>query len=50
MFAACRSRPLKSSQHHPALPWQRQDVFVVEPVMLRLYPAIALLSAIVIIE
>jgi hypothetical protein len=49
-FTACRSRPVKSGQHHPAPPWQRQDVSVVGPGMLRLYAAIALFSAIVIIE
>jgi hypothetical protein len=43
-------KPCKVGQHHPAPAWQRQDVSVVGPGMLRLYAAIALFSAIVIIE
>jgi hypothetical protein len=44
-FKACKVRSASSST-----PSQRQDVSVVGPGMLRLYAAIALFSAIVIIE
>jgi hypothetical protein len=44
-FKACKVRPALSST-----PWQQQDVSVVGPWMLRLYAAIDLFSAILIIE